>query len=115
MHEIGLMQQALAIALEQAAGQGARQVHRVTFRIGAESGVVPEVIALAFDVTTRGTIARGAQLEIEHVPLTCFCAACAREFQPADGDLLHTCPHCHRSATEVRRGREFQLVSLDVD
>jgi hydrogenase nickel incorporation protein HypA/HybF len=115
MHEIGLMQQALDLALEQATGQGARQVRRVTFRIGAESGVEPEVIALAFDVTTRGTIAEGARLEIEHVPLVCFCATCAQEFQPAAGDLLHTCPRCHGTAAQVRRGREFQVVSLDVD
>jgi hydrogenase nickel incorporation protein HypA/HybF len=114
MHEIGLMRQALDMALERATTQGVRRIEQLTFRIGAGSGVVPEVIELAFDVAVRGTIAEGARLAIEHVPLVCYCARCAEEFQPEEGDLLLTCPRCRARAAEVRRGREFELASLDV-
>ena len=112
MHEIGLMQHALDIALERAVTAGARHVHRVTMRVGVESGVVSDVLAFAFEVATRGTIAEGARLEIEDVPLICFCSLCDREFQPADA--LHECPGCGRPGALVRRGREFELASLDV-
>jgi hydrogenase nickel incorporation protein HypA/HybF len=112
MHEIGLMQQALDIALARATAAGAQRVHTITMRIGAESGVVPEVIVFAFDVATRGTIAEGAQLAIEDVALACFCAACGLEFVPQDA--LHECPDCHRLGAEVRRGHEFEIRSLDV-
>lgn len=112
MHEIGLMQQALDVALEQAAGRGARHIEQITFRIGAASGVVPEVIEMAFEVATRGTIAEGAQLTIERVPLVCFCPACAYEFEP-DDELLRACPRCQQPAAEVRQGSEFELVSLE--
>jgi len=113
MHEIGLMQRMVEVALDRAAGAGARHIERVTVRVGVESGVVPEVIAFAFDVATRGTIAEGAELQIEDVPLACFCAACELEFAPADA--LHECPRCHRPGTEVRRGREFELALLEIE
>ena len=114
MHEIGLMRRALDVALEQAAQHGADRIHSITFRVGAESGVVPEVIELAFEVATEGTLAAGAQLAIDHVPLLCFCQRCRLEFQPCDGDLLHTCPRCGQEGAEVRRGREFEIASIEL-
>ena len=114
MHEVGLMQRALDIALEQAVEHGAQHIHRITFRVGAESGVMPEVIEMAFAIATQGTLAAGAQLAIEHVPLICFCHICDQEFQPADGDLLHPCPHCSQLGAEVRRGREFEIISIEL-
>jgi hydrogenase nickel incorporation protein HypA/HybF len=113
MHEIGLMQRMVEIALERAAGAGATHVQCVTVRLGAESGVVPDVITLAFDVATRGTIAEGAELRIEDVPLVCFCAACDLEFAPADA--LHECPRCRQIGAQVRRGREFELAALEIE
>lgn len=113
MHEIGLMQRMVEVALEHAASAGAHHVQRVTVRVGAESGIVPEVIRLAFDVATRGTIAEGAELQIEDVPLVCFCLACSLEFVPADA--LHECPRCHRLEAQVRGGREFELASLEIE
>ncbi len=70
MHEIGLMQQMVKDALDHAMSVGAHHVQRMTVRVGAESGVVPDVIMMAFEVATRDTIAEGAELQIEHVPVT---------------------------------------------
>jgi hydrogenase nickel incorporation protein HypA/HybF len=113
MHEIGLMQQALDVALAQAAQHGAGRIEQVTFRIGVASGVSPEVIELAFDVATRGTLAEGARLVIETVPLVCFCGWCELEFTP-DDELLPLCPRCGRTGAEIRQGRGFELAALDV-
>jgi hydrogenase nickel incorporation protein HypA/HybF len=114
MHEIELMQRALDIALEQAVQRGTQRIHKVTFRVGAESGVVPEVIEMAFAIAIQATPAAGAQLAIDFVPLICFCHVCNQEFQPVDGDLLHTCPLCHNVGAEVRRGREFEITSIEL-
>ena len=113
MHEIGLMQRMVEVALDRATSAGARHIQRVTVRVGAESGVVPDVITLAFEVATRGTIAEGAELQIEDVPIACFCAACDLAFAPVDA--LHECPRCHRLGAEVRRGREFELAALEIE
>jgi hydrogenase nickel incorporation protein HypA/HybF len=112
MHEIGLMQRTLEIALEYAGRYRAQSIGRMRLRVGALSGVVPEALSFAFDVLARGTIAEGAQLEMESVPVICFCAACEQEFAPPD--FFYECPRCHGLCTQVRQGQELELADLEV-
>jgi hydrogenase nickel incorporation protein HypA/HybF len=112
MHEVGLMQRTLEIALEHAARHGAQRISHMTVRVGALSGVAPEALSFAFDVLTRGTIAEGAGLDLEAVPVVCFCSVCEQEFAPPD--FFYECPRCHRLSTQVRRGQELELAYLEV-
>ena len=112
MHEVALMQETLAIALARATEERAQRIHRITMRVGPLSGAVPEALEFAFDVVAHGTIAEGAQFEIEPTPIICYCSACALEFTPAD--FFCVCPRCEQPSAEVRRGRELELVSLEV-
>ena len=112
MHELSLMQDTVIIATKQAQEAGASQIHRIMMQVGALSGAVPETLEFAFDIVAKGTMAEGAKLEIERVPLLCYCPACAQEFAPAD--LVCECTCCGRPSVDVRRGRELQLTSLEV-
>jgi len=112
MHEIGLIQDVLADSLARAAQQGAQRIDRVIIRVGAEAGVAPEVLSFVFDLLKRDTPAAEANIEIEHVPVVCWCPACDREFSPTD--VLHICPQCHLPGAPMRRGREFALAALEV-
>jgi len=112
MHEVGIMENTLAIALKRAADEGAYRIHRLTMRIGPLSGVVPEALEFAFDVLRRGTTAEGATLTVERVPIICFCSSCRLEFQP--DDLFCECPRCHTPSADVHQGRELELTSLEV-
>ena len=112
MHEVGVMCEALEIALEQADRRGARRIHRITLRVGALSGVVPEALEFAFDAVAHGTIAEGARLVIDRVALACACAACGHEFQPPEFD--YECPLCHAFGARVLRGQELELADLEV-
>jgi len=112
MHEVGVMESALGIALKRAADEGAQHIHQLTMRVGPLSGVVAEALEFAFDVLSQGTIAEGATLQVERVPIVCYCRTCRREFQP--DDLFCECPRCHTPGGEVRQGRELELASLEV-
>ena len=112
MHEVGLMQDTLNLALEEARRAGATRIHRLMMQIGRLSGVVPEALEFAFEILAKGTMADGATLEIEQVPIVCYCAGCAREFQPPT--MICECPACGNPSLDVRRGREIQLSSLEV-
>jgi hydrogenase nickel incorporation protein HypA/HybF len=112
MHEVGVMENALGIALKRAADEGAQHIHQLTMRVGPLSGVVAEALEFAFDVLSRGTIAEGATLQVERVPIVCYCPTCRVEFQ--SGDLFCECPRCHTPSGEVRQGRELELASLEV-
>ncbi len=107
------MQNALAVALDQAQQAGANHVRVVRLRIGALSGVVPEALQFAFEALAPGTPAQGAQLAIEQVPARFWCPTCRREFPAAD--LLAECPDCHGLSGELRAGRELEVASLEID
>lgn len=112
MHEVGIMEQLLTIATEHAQREGASRIHLIKATVGDLSGVVPEALAFAFDVTAKGTIAESAKFEIERVPAQCYCSTCQQLFQPQD--WIHECPHCHEISDDIRQGKELELVSLEV-
>jgi hydrogenase nickel incorporation protein HypA/HybF len=112
MHEVGLMQNILNTAIKRAKQEGGHHIYVVEMRVGAASGVAPESLELAFEVVKKGTIADMAKLEVNHIPIVCYCSSCQLEFQPVD--LLYECPHCQQISTEVRQGKEFELASLEV-
>ena len=112
MHELGLMQSALDMALAHARRAGASRIHRVRLRVGAQSGVVVDALELAFTVATPGTPADGAELVVEPVPVVCRCERCERDFEPED--VIYCCPICGDVSAQVRQGLELELASLEV-
>lgn len=112
MHEVGLMENALAIALDYARREQASRIHQMALRVGDLSGVEPEALRFAFDVVTQGTIAEHAQLTIESCPTLCFCHSCQAEFRPTA--LGYECPTCHTWSTSILQGKELELASLEV-
>ncbi len=113
MHEVSLMQGTLDIAVARAQEAGASRIESLTMRIGALSGVVRDALEFAFEVLTPGTLAEGARLIIEDVPVVCYCPGCAAEFEPQG--MVFGCPQCGERSAQVRRGREIDLVQMEVE
>lgn len=112
MHEVGLMTEAVRIALEEARARGARRITVLRLRVGTLSGVVPEALVFAFDLVTAGTAAEGARLEVEQVPALWWCRACEQEFSVEDP--WPVCPQCGGARAELRQGRELEIASMDL-
>ncbi len=112
MHEFGLAESTLNLALETAQKQGARKILEVRMQIGALAGVVDEAFEFAFDALAANTMASGAELVIEHVPVSCFCCKCGRDFET--DVYAYQCPACGEVSADVRRGHELNLVSMEV-
>ena len=114
MHEVGLMQEALRIAVEHAERGDAERVHALTLRVGPLAGVDVEALRLAFAAVAPETaaVAAGATLHIEETPLRCWCADCERLFESAD--CVCRCPACQRTSADIRQGREFDVVAVEV-
>jgi len=106
------MEQTIAIAIDQATQQNATQIHRLMLRVGEMSGVVPEALRFAFDITIVGTIAEGATLEIETIPVICHCSNCQQDFFPQD--IIYECPDCGQISFYTRQGQEIELASLEI-
>lgn len=113
LHEItvalSLLDGVQATALEQ----GIEHVSAVHIRVGALSGVVRDALLFSWDVATAETIAEGSQLRIEEIPLAVFCERCEDERSPLPGSGL-LCPDCGTPSPRIVRGREMQLVAMEV-
>ena len=112
MHEVGLMESALEIVFDNAKQQNATRIHKVGMKVGALSGVVPDALEFAFEALVRNTIAADAVLEIELIPVTCYCPNCNSEFEP--GEFSYECPQCGKPTGELRQGQELQLTHIEV-
>ncbi|HMP77675.1 MAG TPA: hydrogenase maturation nickel metallochaperone HypA [Kiritimatiellia bacterium] len=112
MHEFGIAENILEAAQEAARANGARRIEVVRVRVGALSGVVEEALRFAFDSLANGTPAAGARLEIEPAPVRCYCDGCNTEF--AATPLHYECPACGRASSDIRGGRELNLIAIEV-
>ena len=65
MHELGLCESLLEAVERRANG---RKVLGVKFRVGEDHRVVDEALDQAFSLVSEGTVAEGAQVELEVVP-----------------------------------------------
>jgi hydrogenase nickel incorporation protein HypA/HybF len=115
MHELGLMQTAVAAAIQAAVANHAARITQLTLRVGEAAGADPDVLRMGFDAITRDTIASGATLVIEAVPVVCHCPACNVAFMPARADDLYfACPLCGCFDVQVRAGREISVGAVEV-
>ena len=113
MHEVSIMAEAVRMAVETAQSAGAIRVTGLKLRVGTLSGAVPEAMMFAWDVVRQDTPAATAMLEIESVQAVCWCAACNAEFPCRD--FLNECPRCHDLSGDLRRGRELDIASVELE
>ncbi len=122
MHEASITQAMLNLALEHA--QGCR-ITDIYLRVGMMSLVVPESVEFYFEYLSQGTLAEGAMLHFETVPLEMTCLDCGRQ---ADlSDLMDEQPRvimvqalaggcqCGSSNLRVTGGTDFNMVSIEVE
>jgi hydrogenase nickel incorporation protein HypA/HybF len=112
VHELSLALGIVDQVSEQAARRGIDRVSVVNLRVGAMAGVVRDSLRFSWDIACENSVAAGSRLEIEDVPLAVYCEACRQEKLP--GRLILRCPDCGQSTPRIVRGREFQLVSMEV-
>lgn len=91
----------------------ATKVTNVRLRVGRLSGVSPDALTFAWDLARAGTVAAEAELRIEDVPVAVYCARCERESEPREAGGL-TCGTCAGTAPAIVRGRELELVAVEI-
>ncbi|MGK5091929.1 hydrogenase maturation nickel metallochaperone HypA [Deltaproteobacteria bacterium TL4] len=112
MHELSIMNGVLETVLREAEKVKATRVTGIGLKIGERSGVLLEAITFAFDVITRDTIAEGAELKLESMPLMGECPQCELQFRAENGFLM--CPQGHEGAILIS-GQELNLEFIEVD
>ena len=112
MHELSVAI-SLVEQLEQVARrERASRITSVHLALGALSGVEREPLEFCFPMAAAGTLAEGARLEIEEVPVTVRCGPCGTETAVAEPRLA--CPRCGAPGVEIVGGRELTVRSMEV-
>lgn len=112
MHEMGITQNLLALALQHAESAGATKITALYLQIGELSSIVDDSVQFYWDFVSKNTIAEGAVLHFERVQATFTCADCGETFaRTAD----YRCPHCGSDAVTITGGEEFYLTSIEVE
>lgn len=113
MHELSIAESVLSIVEDYARRNDASKVLSVKLRIGEMSAVQPEALAFCFEICANGTVAEGASLEIERVPLSARCRDCNATFDVEVYCFL--CPDCGSTEVEIISGRELQVTEMEVE
>jgi hydrogenase nickel incorporation protein HypA/HybF len=112
MHELSICQalisQLEAIAREQAA----QRVALIRLGVGPLSGVEPQLLEQAYPIASAGTLADGAELIIEKLPLRVSCEHCGQTTDALPNRLL--CGACGDWHTRLVSGDELQLTSVEL-
>jgi len=113
MHELSLALSLLEAVDAAARREGAQRVESVRLRLGRMSGIVRDALLFSWEVARADTIAHAAALIIDDVPVAVLCPNCKGERAVKDGEGL-TCAVCGTVARTIVRGRELELVALEV-
>jgi hydrogenase nickel incorporation protein HypA/HybF len=113
MHELGVTQQILDIAISKAEEVGARSVNQINLVIGDMSTVIDESVQFYFDFLSKDTIFMGAKLSFRRIPVQLKCLSCGNTFVPPPDSW--SCPQCRQDGVEVISGKEFYIDSIEVE
>lgn len=113
MHELSVCQSMLRQVSEIARQHNARHIRQVQVRIGVLSGVEPDLLKQVFPIASTGTIAEGAQLSIEILPVCVRCQSCGVESVVEANTLI--CSSCGDWHTQLVSGNELLLDSIEIE
>ncbi len=112
MHELSIVASLFEIMEEKAREKGANKIVSVKIQVGKLSGVVPDFLITAFDIYKKDTMASGAELEIEEIPLTIHCKTCGKTMTKED--FVFICLHCGSQDLETLTGTELLLEKMEL-
>lgn len=114
MHELSIAEGIVTAVTESLAGRAVSRVYSVRLQVGALSGVVEEALQFGYDIATKGTVLEGSILDVDHIPVVIHCDICNGDFE-LPGVQSFRCPSCDTPSLDIRRGRELEIQSLEVE
>jgi hydrogenase nickel incorporation protein HypA/HybF len=112
MHELAIAQNIVEIVQESVPRAQIPSVRIVKLKIGKMAGVVPDSVEFCFSAIASGTALQAASLEIEQIPTTGRCKACASDF--AIEEYAFLCPTCGSFNVELVSGTELEVSEIEI-
>ncbi len=113
MHELPVTQSILKIALRHAEAHRAKKVTDIYLILGDWSTIIDDSVQFHWDIISENTIAQGATLHFERIPVELFCLNCANTYTPTNKELV--CPQCGSTRIKISKGDEFNIDSIEIE
>ncbi|MBI4733911.1 MAG: hydrogenase maturation nickel metallochaperone HypA [Rubrobacteridae bacterium] len=114
MHEMGLTQSIIDIAVDHAERANANKITQINVKAGDFMSIVEDSLQFAFTYLSSDSIASGAQLVVERIPIIIHCDNCDSDSE-VDKTDIHICPNCGECFVQLVSGREFYVDSIEVE
>ena len=115
MHELGVTKSIVETVLRHAQAQNAKRVASVQLVIGQMRNLEVDWVQRYFDRCAKGTIAQGAVVQIQSVPIAFYCNSCGATFQlPMGQDRHMCCSACSSEDYDMITGGELLIKSIEV-
>lgn len=122
MHEMPVTQGILNLALEHAQGKRITDIYP---QVGKFAAIVPDSVEVFFEYLSKGTLAEGAKLHFQIVPVEITCQTCGRKADLSQWEtqrpqlimaqaLARGC-ECGSKNLRVTGGVNFGMTSLQVE
>jgi len=113
MHELAVCQSLMSQVQQIAQREQAERITRILLSIGPLSGVEAMLLKDAFPIAAAGTVAEGAQLDVQQQAVQVKCLSCGAESQATANRLL--CAACGDYRTQLISGDEMLLMSVELE
>lgn len=103
----------MEIAIKYAEGNNAKRIVGVCVRIGELRDFVEEITQKYWDYLSEGTIAEGAKIKFEKVPVSAICHGCKNTFYfDWQSEEKLSCPVCENLDIELLNGTELEVKEI---
>ncbi len=111
MHETAVVEGLMRILMRKAAENSVGQIVSVRLKIGRLRGLDLRQIRGCFEMFAEGTIADGADLAIDEIPVEACCRECGRVWEVPGYRL--GCPCCGGTDADITKGRELYIETFE--
>lgn len=101
------------IAVAAATKANAARIVRVNVLAGQLRGIIPAQLIFCFGLMAEDTIASGAHLNLEIMPLIGRCRQCEEDFPVSD--YSYVCPRCQGQDIDIVSGTELRVRDIEAE
>ena len=112
MHELGIAQCIIDIALRAARDNGGGKISTVRIQAGELRSIIADQLQFCFAFAAKDTPAEGAKLEVDVLPIEAVCQDCRKEFRVKNFEFR--CPDCRATSVRVVRGQELRIKEVEL-
>lgn len=113
MHELAVTESILRICRDEGEKRKLKCIKKINIKVGELTGLVPNAVEYYFEIISKDTLAEGAKINIEKLPIKIECRGC--NYKGLLERDKSTCPICKGYNFKIVNGNDFYIDTLEVE